>query len=73
MPLERSAPEAECKHRLKDLMQMREVKETELEALISGLESLPVGVDGALVDSEGFPYADVDVFQVRKDRNRIAG
>eukprot|EP00958_Prasinococcus_capsulatus_P012702 scaffold1280_cov379-Prasinococcus_capsulatus_cf.AAC.14 len=73
MPLERPDPEVECKQRLKDLMQLRDAKETELEALVSGLQATPVGVDGPLVDADGFPYPDVDVFQVRRDRNRVSG
>ena len=30
------------------------------------------GVKGSLVDAEGFPRADIDLFEVRKLRNRLA-
>lgn len=30
------------------------------------------GVKGSLVDEEGFPRADIDLFEVRKFRNRLA-
>jgi 26S proteasome non-ATPase regulatory subunit 9 len=30
------------------------------------------GVKGSLIDNEGFPRADVDIFEVRKLRNRHA-
>ena len=30
------------------------------------------GLQGNLVDAEGFPRADLDLFEVRKMRNRLA-
>lgn len=30
------------------------------------------GVKGPLVDSEGFPRSDIDLFEIRKNRNRLA-
>jgi 26S proteasome non-ATPase regulatory subunit 9 len=30
------------------------------------------GVTGRLVDEEGFPRADLDLFEIRKMRNRLA-
>lgn len=30
------------------------------------------GVKGSLVDNEGFPLANIDLFEVRKLRNRLA-
>ena len=31
-----------------------------------------VGIDGPLVDEEGYPRADIDVYAVRHARHRIA-
>jgi len=36
------------------------------------LSSLGVGMDKPLVDSEGFPRADIDVYQVRDARHKVA-
>ncbi|KAG1681011.1 hypothetical protein FOA52_009971 [Chlamydomonas sp. UWO 241] len=30
------------------------------------------GLKGALIDKEGYPRADIDIFQVRTDRHRLA-
>ena len=35
------------------------------------LQQKSVGMSGALVDSDGFPRGDVDIYAVRKARNRI--
>jgi len=50
----------------------------EAEALLEALDApLPdgspgVGLNGPLIDKEGFPRADVDLFQVRAHRQRLA-
>ena len=36
------------------------------------LSSIGVGMDKPLVDSEGFPRSDIDVYQVREARNKVA-
>ena len=41
--------------------------------LYSGLlSSIGVGMDKPLVDTEGFPRSDIDVYQVREARNKVA-
>ena len=30
------------------------------------------GIKGKLVDDEGFPFANIDLFEIRKMRNRLA-
>mmetsp|Transcript_15357 Transcript_15357/g.30807 ORF Transcript_15357/g.30807 Transcript_15357/m.30807 type:complete len:109 (-) Transcript_15357:411-737(-) len=48
--------------------------EAEIAALQETLENMPgkPGLKGPLVDSEGFPRADVDVHTVRQHRHKIA-
>lgn len=53
-----------------ELMAMKDGVEAEIKAIISDLG--PVGVNGPLVDAEGFPRADIDVHGVRILRNRLA-
>ena len=36
------------------------------------LQQKGVGIDGPLVDKEGYPRADIDVYAVRHARHRIA-
>ena len=47
-----------------DLMKDKEALEAELKALGQVLESQGCGMDDALVDGEGFPRSDIDVYQV---------
>ena len=58
------------KDELKALYTNRENIEKEIE---QHTQALPprVGLDGLLVDSEGFPRADVDVHAVRSHRQKI--
>ena len=58
------------KDELKALYTHRENIEQEIE---QHTQALPpsVGLDGPLVDSEGFPRADVDVHAVRSHRQKI--
>lgn len=50
----------------------------EAEALLEVLDSPgpdganAVGLEGNLVDAEGFPRADIDIFEIRKHRHRLA-
>ena len=53
------------------IMKLRKDKEEELKAHLSTLEVNKVGMDEALVDSEGYPRNDIDVYQVRKARHQI--
>lgn len=59
------------KQDVEKLMKQRKDKEEELKAHLSTLEVNKVGMEEALVDSEGFPRSDIDVYQVRKARHRI--
>ena len=64
--------------RLRQLNAQREALEVEAMAISFELESPgvngepPAGVKSPLVDSDGYPRADVDVFNVRAKRNRLA-
>ena len=53
------------------LMARKESLEAEIKALYEVLASQNVGMDSALVDEEGYPRADVDVYQVRHARHDI--
>lgn len=48
--------------------------EAEVAAIVEELTSGPnaPGVSGPLVDAEGFPRADIDVYRVRHQRHRFA-
>ncbi|POM72966.1 26S proteasome non-ATPase regulatory subunit [Phytophthora palmivora] len=51
----------------------KEALETEIEALVAELTSgNNPGVNGPLVDAEGFPRADIDVYRVRQVRHSLA-
>lgn len=64
--------------RLQLLMAQRDALEAEAEAVRSELEApgpegqAAPGLRGPLVDAEGFPRADIDLYNVRAKRNRIA-
>ena len=53
------------------LMAQKESIESELEAQISILKANDVNMQTPLVDREGFPRADIDVYAVRNARVRI--
>ena len=48
--------------------------ENEIMDITDLLENMPgnPGVSGKLVDEEGFPRKDLDIFEIRKLRNRLA-
>ena len=64
--------------RLNTLLSQREVLEMEADAIGSELRSPgpngepPAGLKDPLVDAEGFPRADIDIFRVRSQRHRLA-
>lgn len=58
--------------RVQQLARRRENAEAEIAAVVSQLNATPAGVDGALVDRDGYPRADVDLVAVRRARNRLA-
>ena len=54
-----------------DLMKEKEALEAELKALGQVLESQGCGMEDALVDGEGFPRSDIDVYQVNLSWDEI--
>jgi 26S proteasome non-ATPase regulatory subunit 9 len=53
-------------------MKKKDEIELEIDAQVKILEgNSMVGMDGPLVDREGFPRDDIDVYQVREARNKI--
>ncbi|KAK7497073.1 hypothetical protein BaRGS_00011603 [Batillaria attramentaria] len=58
---------------MKSLMKKKDDIEKEMQELTDVLESQKgVGMDGPLVDTEGYPRADIDVYSVRHARHQIA-
>ena len=53
-------------------MTRKDRAEEEISALTQVLDSMGVGRHGPLVDREGFPRADLDLFKVREHRQRIS-
>jgi len=66
------------KRRLLELQAQRDALEIEAEAIVGELNSPgpkgepAVGLKGPLVDKEGFPRADVDIYRARTLRHRLA-
>ena len=64
----------DAKHKAEKLMKQREAVELEIEGLIGSLESdafLNVGMEGPLVDTQGFPLTNIDLYEVKKLRQRV--
>jgi Nas2 N_terminal domain len=67
----------EVVQRLKALNVQRQSLEWESEAIVSELttsdkpEVPPMGIDTPLVDSEGYPRSDIDVYRARTLRSRL--
>ncbi|XP_076638391.1 26S proteasome non-ATPase regulatory subunit 9 [Colletes latitarsis] len=61
----------EAKDYVLQLMKEKDNIESELKALKEILDSNHVGMDDSLVDSEGYPRQDIDVYQVRHARHKI--
>ncbi len=59
-----------------DLLKLMKEKDDIEKAIMDITEYLSApgmpGVKGTLVDEEGFPRADLDLFEIRKMRNRLA-
>lgn len=60
------------KQKLQALAQHRESLEHELFQITDYLQSCGAGLNGPLVDDEGFPRADIDVYNIRVMRNKRA-
>jgi len=60
------------KEQVLELMKEKEKMEEELKVWLEVLESQDgVGMDGELVDAEGYPRNDIDVHRVREARNKV--
>ncbi|XP_068559888.1 26S proteasome non-ATPase regulatory subunit 9 [Cebidichthys violaceus] len=57
---------------VKDLVKKKDEIEEQIKAYYDVLEDQGVGVEGLLVDAEGFPRADVNVYQIRTARHSIS-
>ena len=66
------------REKLNQMQAQREALEIEADAIASELNSVgpngepPAGIKTLLVDSEGFPRGDIDLFNVRNKRQRLA-
>ena len=49
-----------------ELVRAKDALEAEMKELGAVLEGQGVGMEDALVDAEGFPRGDIDVYQVRR-------
>ena len=54
-----------------EMMKQKDGLEEDIKALHDVLKCQGVGMDEPLVDGEGFPRSDIDVYQVRHARNNI--
>ena len=66
----------DTKASLQTLNAKRQSLELEADAIVSELtdksNGIPIGIDTPLVDSEGYPRADIDVYRARTLRGRLA-
>ncbi|KAM5193172.1 26S proteasome non-ATPase regulatory subunit 9 [Mantella aurantiaca] len=69
---ESGGPSAFTMHDVQQLIAKKDVIEAEIKAYYDVLEDQKnVGMDGPLVDIEGYPRADVDLYQIRTARHSI--
>ncbi|KAL0100071.1 hypothetical protein PUN28_019497 [Cardiocondyla obscurior] len=61
----------EAKDAVLQLMKDKDKIESDLRALKEILDCNHVGMDEPLIDSEGYPRQDIDVYQVRHTRHKI--
>ncbi|XP_045208647.2 26S proteasome non-ATPase regulatory subunit 9-like [Mercenaria mercenaria] len=58
--------------KMRQLISKRDDLEAEIKALHEVLDSQKsIGMDGPLIDTEGFPRADIDIYSVRHARQKI--
>lgn len=62
----------DCKKLMDELMKEREFIEISLIRSIRELEEIGVGPNDSLVDSEGYPRADIDLYRVSSLRSSIS-
>lgn len=60
-----------ARDRVMKLMQDKDKIESEIREQTAILETNNVGMHDSLVDSEGYPRNDIDVYKVRHARHRI--
>lgn len=51
-----------------DILSRKRQLEERIRSIEAALEAIGVGVKGSLVDSDGFPMKDVDLYEVRRLR-----
>lgn len=54
------------------LLERKDSLEGRIKAIVSELEGLSVGISGKLVDSEGYPRNDLDLYHIRELRNEYS-
>ncbi|XP_019722609.1 26S proteasome non-ATPase regulatory subunit 9 [Hippocampus comes] len=57
---------------VKNLIKKKDDIEEQIKAYYDVLEDQGVGLDGPLVDAEGYPRADVNLYQIRTARHNIS-
>lgn len=57
---------------VKNLVKKKDEIEEQIKAYYDVLEDQGVGVEGPLVDEEGFPRADINLYQIRTARHNIS-
>uniref|UniRef100_A0A8C7NF84 26S proteasome non-ATPase regulatory subunit 9 n=1 Tax=Oncorhynchus mykiss TaxID=8022 RepID=A0A8C7NF84_ONCMY len=57
---------------VQSLIKKKDTIEEQIKAYYDVLEDQEVGMEGPLVDAEGFPRADVNVYQIRTARHTIS-
>ena len=62
----------QTKEQVLELIEKKETLEKELSDLHAVLTSQNVGMTEPLIDGEGFPRSDIDVYQVRHARSNIS-
>lgn len=62
----------ECKKLLDELMKERDFIEISLRQFMRELEEMGVGPNDSLIDSEGYPRVDIDLYRVRSLRSSIS-
>lgn len=61
----------DAKLELRELDARRAKLEEKMKALIDSLEKGGCGISGSLVDEEGYPRSDVDLYLVRSQRHEL--
>ncbi|XP_073169469.1 26S proteasome non-ATPase regulatory subunit 9 isoform X2 [Lepidochelys kempii] len=71
MAEEAAGPEALSVREVQELVRRKDELEAQIKACYAVLEGKGVGMNEPLVDAEGYPRADVDVYQVRAARHNV--